>query len=283
MTKTVVGILDSYQEAELVIRDLLDSGFKQDEISFAARESEEPLPRGVSPDQSIGVEPYKVERAAAGATLGGVTGLVIGLITVAIPGIGPLAAAGPVGTALAGGGIGFAAGGIIGFLTGAGVSEEEAGYYVEAVRRGGVLVMVRAEEEMAGRAADIMNRHGAVDIGRRVEDWRQSGWSGFDERAEPYTLDRPAAREATGTDQLEAENRRHLQSNYPGEDYEAFRSAYAFGAEIGEAGRYRGRSWLEIEDQVREEWHCNNPGPWERYKAAIHHGWERRAKIHEEA
>jgi hypothetical protein len=282
MAKTVVGLMDTYQEAESVIRDLVDSGFKGDEIGFVARE-DMPGRRGEPRDVKIGAEPRTVEKAAAGATLGGVTGLVIGLAIVAIPGIGPVAAAGPVGTALAGGGIGFAAGGIIGTLTGAGVPEEEAQFYAEGVKRGSALVIIRTEDRKADQAVDIMERHGAVDIAYRAEQWRQAGWTRFDEHAEPYTSEQISREWEAGRPGGEEDYRRHFRAVYPqSEDFNSYRSAYAFGAELAEAHRYRGRLWPQIENEVKEEWECNNPGPWDEYKEAIHYGWERRARVHEE-
>src|SRR4029079_9382938 len=107
----------------------------------------------------------------------------------AIPGIGPIIAAGPIVSLLTGAGVGAVAGGLIGGLTDVGVSESDAEYYAEAVRRGGALVTVRADDARAERAADVMRAHGAVDIERRAEQWRERGWTGFDEQAQPYTRD----------------------------------------------------------------------------------------------
>jgi hypothetical protein len=56
------------------------------------------------------------------------------------------------------------------------VPEEEAQYYAEGVQRGGILVAVATDDYDAERAADIMYRHGAVDIQRRAEEWRSAGW-----------------------------------------------------------------------------------------------------------
>jgi len=64
------------------------------------------------------------------------------------------------------------AGGLIGGLTGVGVPEDEAQVYAEAVRRGGALVTVRADDARAEQAASIMRNFGAVDIERRAELWR---------------------------------------------------------------------------------------------------------------
>jgi len=125
--------------------------------------------------------------AVTGGVVGGAAGLAASLMGLAIPGIGPIIAAGPIVSLLTGAGVGAVAGGLIGGLTDMGVSKPDAEYYAEAVRRGGALVTVRADDARAERAADIMRSHGAVDIERRAEQWRETGWTGFDENAQPYT------------------------------------------------------------------------------------------------
>jgi uncharacterized protein (TIGR02271 family) len=121
--------------------------------------------------------------------LGGLGGLLVGLGALAIPGIGPVLAAGPLVSALAGAGIGAATGGLLGALVNAGIPEEHAGYYAEGVRRGGTLVTVQTDDDMAQTAVDILNRFGPVDVNRRSAEWRSSNWEGFDETADPYTHD----------------------------------------------------------------------------------------------
>jgi len=81
------------------------------------------------------------------------------------------------------------AGGLIGALVDAGVPKEEAGYYAEGVRRGGALVTVNADDQQANKVQQIMNQFHPVDIQRRAEQWRQSGWKGYDEKAKPYSAD----------------------------------------------------------------------------------------------
>ena len=125
--------------------------------------------------------------AVTGGVVGGAAGLAASLMGLAIPGIGPIIAAGPIVSLLTGAGVGAVAGGLIGGLTDMGVSRGDAEYYAEAVRRGGALVTVRADDARAERAAEIMRNHGAVDIERRAERWRERGWTGFDEKAQPYT------------------------------------------------------------------------------------------------
>lgn len=125
--------------------------------------------------------------AVAGGVIGGAAGLMAGLAGLAIPGVGPLVAAGPIVAALAGAGVGAVAGGLIGALRNVGVNDEDAEYYAEAVRRGGALVAVKAEDHRAQDAADIMREHGAIDIESRVSQWRAAGWSRFDPDAQPYS------------------------------------------------------------------------------------------------
>ena len=125
--------------------------------------------------------------AVTGGVVGGAAGLAASLAGLAIPGIGPIIAAGPIVSLLTGAGVGAVAGGLIGGLTDMGVSQSDAEYYAEAVRRGGALVTVRADDARAERAAEIMRAHGVVDIERRAEQWRERGWTGFDADASQYT------------------------------------------------------------------------------------------------
>jgi hypothetical protein len=87
----------------------------------------------------------------------------------------------------AGAGAVAVAGGLVGSLTASGVSKEYANYYGESVRRGGALVTVRAGEPRAERATEIMRESGAIDIDQRISRWRESGWTGWDPSAAPYT------------------------------------------------------------------------------------------------
>jgi uncharacterized protein (TIGR02271 family) len=74
------------------------------------------------------------------------------------------------------------------------VPKEHQELYAEGVRRGGILVSVNTEDKDADKAAQIMSRHSAVDIEKRAEHWQKTGWSGFDEKAKPYSAEE-AARE----------------------------------------------------------------------------------------
>ena len=187
MAKTVVGSFDSYDEARQVVEALHQIGIPRDDISIVARNEEN---GDVATTTGAGTTASGAGKGAvAGGVLGGAAGLAVGLAGLAIPGIGPVIAAGPIAAALTGAGIGAVAGGLIGALTSQGVSEEDAGYYAEAVRRGGALVTVRASDDIAERAAQIMEQHNAHDVEGRAETWRKSGWTGFDTQARPLAND----------------------------------------------------------------------------------------------
>ncbi|HKA52642.1 MAG TPA: hypothetical protein VKJ47_03175 [Candidatus Binatia bacterium] len=190
MAKTIIGYFDGLAQAERGVRALIEGGFAREDISLIANDSTGACDRRgtATPTAGEASDSGMLIGAGAGAVVGGLGGLLVGLGALALPGIGPVIAAGPLGAALPGAGVGTTAGGIIGALTDAGVAEEEAGYYAEGLRRGGVVVAVRAEEPAADRAADIWRRRGAADIDQRIAEWRHRGWTGFDPRAEPpYT------------------------------------------------------------------------------------------------
>ncbi|HYF02095.1 MAG TPA: general stress protein, partial [Patescibacteria group bacterium] len=189
--KTVVGLYDDFQTAQSVVSDLVNAGFDRANISLLANDAEgrhsSSLNTTSGPDTDTTSGAAK--GAAGGAVVGGVGGLLLGLGALAIPGLGPIIAAGPIVAALTGAGIGAAAGGVLGALTDLGVPDDEAEYYAEGVRRGGTLVTLKTSEDLVERAIDIMDHHGAVDIQDRVENWRQSGWNGFNPNEQHYSND----------------------------------------------------------------------------------------------
>jgi len=195
MAKTVVGLFDTAAEAQSVVQELVNSGFERNDISLVANDAkgEYATTRAVGTEGSSTAEGAGAG-AVGGGVLGGVLGLLVGVGALAIPGIGPVLAAGPLAAALGaagastlvGAGIGAAAGGIIGALVGAGIPEEDAGFYAEGIRRGGTLVMVKASDDLAQRAYDAMRRYGAVDVDERSGSWRETGWSGFDPNDTTY-------------------------------------------------------------------------------------------------
>jgi hypothetical protein len=179
---TITALYDFREDGQRVVRDLLAMGIDREDVSMvindAAGEYKHYHGRDF-PDEA--------------ADMSGLRSLVVGLAALDIPGIGPVLAAGPIASALIAGGIGAGvgavAGGLVGALVDLGLSEEEAGYYAEGVRRGGTLLVATTTENMSNRVMDVMDRHNAVDIEERATAWRESGWAGYDPDARPYSID----------------------------------------------------------------------------------------------
>lgn len=185
--RTVVGVFTSMNDAQSAFEKLEAEGFSRDEISLIANKAE--AGHGAHSEATAADKGSDIAAdAGIGAAIGGVGGLLLSFAGL-IPGIGPIVAAGPIIAALGGAGIGAAAGGITGALTETGVPEDVARHYAEGVRRGDVLITVRASGARASRAAEILDHSGAVDIDGRISAWRSRGWTGFDPNAAPLSAD----------------------------------------------------------------------------------------------
>jgi hypothetical protein len=193
VAKTVIGLMENLSEAQAVVRELVESGIAQEDVGFLANQTEAARPAGGLTEAATQTASDAIAGAGTGAALGGAAGLALALVPLAIPGIGPILAAGALATAIAGAGIGAVAGGLIGALTGLGVPEEEAHYYAEAMRRGGILVTVAVDQTaQADLAVAIMRRHGAIDIEQRAAEWKKQGWKGrFDADEQPPAEPQP--------------------------------------------------------------------------------------------
>jgi uncharacterized protein (TIGR02271 family) len=179
MSMTVVGLFNNLGEAQNVVKDLVASGIEREDIGFMANEKQTTPVQSNTDREGGDVASGALAGAGTGAAIGGVAGLALALAPLAIPGIGPIIAAGPIAAALTGAGLGAVAGGLIGGLTRLGVPEQDAHYYAEGVRRGGILVTVAADDRReADAAADILRRHGAADIDERASEWKKQGWKG---------------------------------------------------------------------------------------------------------
>src|SRR5918997_2782141 len=160
--RTVVGVFDGPNHAEMALNELKNAGFSPNQVSVVAKDNRET--RDMVESTGMGAE-----GAGTGAFLGGITGGILGWLVgigaLMIPGIGPVVAAGALATTLGGAALGAVAGGIVGALVDAGVPEEDARGYEEHVRRGSILLTVHATtDQQARQAHTIFNRHGGSDV-----------------------------------------------------------------------------------------------------------------------
>lgn len=167
--KSVLGVFQSNENAELAIKDLESHGYNPKDISIIMqdkRKAEE-----LSRDTGTSVAGNTVSGAVAGIVIGGIAGLASVLL---FPGIGPFLIGGPIASALGATGLsagaasaaatGAVAGGLIGALTGFGLSSEDARTYETRVKEGAILVIVPARVGQSSEVEEILDSYDATDV-----------------------------------------------------------------------------------------------------------------------
>lgn len=161
--KSVFSIVESRDQAELIIRSLQEKGFAYADISVLM-----PYTQG-NHDMGHVLATKAPEGIATGTATGGLTGGVLGLLAgigaLTIPGVGPFVAAGPLIAALSGATLGATAAGIVGGFIGLGIPEVEAKNYEDKLRTGNFLISVHArDDEEIQFAMKVLEECGARDI-----------------------------------------------------------------------------------------------------------------------
>ena len=194
MTKTITRVYSDYTAAESAVRELEAAGLSDSSIGIVASNADgwhKPGSSTVDPehDKARHGNDDRVTGATTGSGLGaiagGTVGVLAGLGMLAIPGVGPIVAAGWLAAAATGAVAGGATGGIVGALAGSGTSKENAELYAEALRRGGAIVTARVPDEDELRYARILDKT-AIDVTKRAEAYRSTGWKGYDPAAPAY-------------------------------------------------------------------------------------------------
>lgn len=200
MSKTVVGIFDNQDHAEVAARRIKEQGLRTDDISIIAKHGETGDPydqassggmreTGGEPDAfsgtggdiratgigtsgpmtaghtmsagaPTGVNDNISDGVISGGVLGGIAGLLIGAGSMIIPGLGIIAAAGPIAGLLSG----AVTGGVVGGLVDLGIPESKSRQYESDVRRGKVLFSMKTDEDKVDRITSILRNSGASNI-----------------------------------------------------------------------------------------------------------------------
>jgi len=287
----VLGIYQSRAQLERGVEALRNAGFGSSSISALFPEGDQSREFAVA--KGTKAPEGATTGAASGAVIGGTVGWLAGIGTLAIPGLGPFIAAGPIMAALAGVGAGSAVGGVTGALIGMGIPEYEANRYEGRVKEGGLLLSVHcatsAEED---RAEAILEDTGAEEVSSKRESTadepvrhgrqRPSGEPGT-RGVDPGTpgsrlVAGPAARRAAWSSEDQDDCRRDYERTHAtaGAPWSSMEPAYRFGYRMADDLRYHGKSWPEVEGDLRQIYLRENPtSTWESVKDAVRYGWER--------
>lgn len=148
----VTGLFPDRTSAEAAYTAAEARGYSSDDLNLVM--SDETRKTHFS-GTTAGKETELGNKAAEGAGIGGAIGGTIGAIaaavaavgtSIALPGLG-LVIAGPIAAAVAGAGAGAASGGLIGALVGWNMPEERVKEYEEGMKRGGILMGLRAKDD----------------------------------------------------------------------------------------------------------------------------------------
>lgn len=192
--QTITKVYDSYESAREAVNELETAGIPMASISVLA--NREASQTNVDVDVDVDDSTEAGTGAGVGAVVGGAAGLLTGLGLLAIPGLGPVVAAGWLASTALGAVAGVATGGIVGSLISAGVPEDHAHVYSEAVRRGGTLVSVQAGDHNVAEVQSILGNFTPLDPVAQGATYRKTGWSKFDPQGAPYE----SARSANGNE-----------------------------------------------------------------------------------
>ncbi len=176
--QTITKVFATYDQAERAVTALEAAGIASSEISIVTNDKngKHQADYGAVSEAGTGI--------GIGAALGGTAGLLTGLGLMAIPGVGPVVAAGWLASTAVGAMAGGATGGIVGSLVSSGLDDDEAHVYSEALRRGGTLLSVRADDDEIDLVHATLDHNIPFDPEQLGSDYRKAGWTRFDPNSE---------------------------------------------------------------------------------------------------
>ena len=183
MKTSIGGLFKKRKQAEHADKALQEAGFKSDEITMWVHKKKVPLnyEHRVSA-QELGIS------AAIGAVVVGIIAAIVGLLiargVITIPGFNPDLTRGPYLEIIT-----FALflvqGGITGAILGTAIrlftSRQNAKITPTGIKRGGVLLVVNADDPQKEIAKRVMHENGALDSENLTEKWEPKVWEDFKE------------------------------------------------------------------------------------------------------
>ena len=171
LSKTVVAIFNSYNDAERAALEIRDNGLRTDDISIVVKEHEDEPPAEISGNklhmtinEVYTLSPTRGGKISdgivTGGIIGGVAGILIGATSMFIPGFGAIAAAGPISGLVSG----LVTGGVVGSLMSIGVPKEKGRQYEQYISSGHALFSMKVDEDRMNQIIDILYKNGALTV-----------------------------------------------------------------------------------------------------------------------
>ena len=178
MSKIIVGMFNSRQNAEIAAAKVKEQGLRTDDISIVSKQGDEgdpaktatgavPSATGTADAAAAGMRTGDTQindnisdGVVSGSVLGGIAGLVIGAGSLIVPGLGIIAAAGPIAGLISG----AVTGGIVGGLVDLGIPENKSRQYESDIKHGKILFSMRTDEDKVDKISSILKSSGAANI-----------------------------------------------------------------------------------------------------------------------
>lgn len=313
MAKTVVGLFDDAAEAQSVVQDLVALGVARANISVMAARSEDTVRADVPDDDGANVVAGAGIGAALGGIGGLLVGLAVlpipglgpviaaGPIATTLAGVGIGAATGSVLGAMAEIGVpaehahyyaeGMRRGAT---FVSAGIDESAVERVTEVMSRHNAVdiheraaewrqsgwsdeaTLAKARVHMSATPTRPDGTREAIQslrVGKAVVTPRLSA-----ERVEEpvMVLDTRAPRRSYEDYDNEFRGDYHHHYGLTGLVYGAYQPAYRYGYDLANDPRFASRDWPNLELDARREWDKRpSAGPWERFRNAVRHAFER--------
>lgn len=156
----VVGTFDTHDQAEQVVRRLIDAGVPANHVSI--------LTRGLQMREQIQgyvtAGDVAAEGARTGVWTGGLFGLLAGTAFLWAPTLGPLLILGPLATAGVGALEGGAVGGLLGALLGKQMEKDRVAKIQTALEGGKFVVVVHGPPQELELVRRVMGENGGQDV-----------------------------------------------------------------------------------------------------------------------
>jgi uncharacterized membrane protein len=152
----VVGIFSDLNATRSALEALEKENFTEKQVSLVTSSVE----NQVKNEEMLEYGDKGAMKAAKGAGMGGLVGMLLGAPMLMVPGVGPLVVAGPLAMGLTGGIVG----GFLGAMTGWGVEPDNVEKYQQMVTEGAVLIVVEGPPDEVARAHELLSAHSPDEV-----------------------------------------------------------------------------------------------------------------------